>query len=297
MVLGYSNFIEFNEHQRSEYRASLQGVSVQRLRQLEHEKTVARISSGFSIVSGALASVPTSCFSLGWSAVGWRKYHVANRKLEMIRVELIRKGEALHEADVKDFLLAGCALAVGTIFGAGIVDVGVAHWGGGSSAAVGAVAGGDIASSAAQGGVQQASEALHGDTSVQDGFKEGKKLVPAMQTELTSIIKDPAGPGLSYLATDAGQHNMANLGAASVGSTGAFVSEQVIGEAFSEGLLKLYSNTFEADKCATSVSAKATSPRKSHVTHAAMLLSKMGILCVRGFLQQLQGFLEFEQVC
>ena len=145
--------------------------------------------------------------------------------------------------------------------------------------------------------MQQASEALNGDTSVQDGFEEGKELVPAMQTELTSVIKDPAGPGLSYLATDAGQHNMANLGAASVGSTGAFVSEQVIGEAISEGLFKLYSNTFEADKGATSVSAKVTSPRKSHATHTAVLLSMMGMLCVRGFLQQPQGFPVFEQLC
>ena len=90
--------------------------------------------------------------------------------------------------------------------------------------AAGATAGGDIASSAAGHGAQQASEALHGDASFQGGFEHGKELVPAMQRELQSIIKDPTGPGLSYLATDAGQHDLGNLGAATVGSTEAFVA-------------------------------------------------------------------------
>lgn len=262
MVLGYSNFFEFNDDQRAAYRASLQDMSIQRLHQLEHEKIVARISGGLTVASGALATTYTGPLGLGWSAVGWRKGHVAHRKLEMIRTELLRQGETLHEADEKDVALAGVAFAVGNVVGGGLVDVGVAEWGGGSSVTAGAIAGGDIASSATRHGAQQASEALHGDASFQDGLEHGKELVPAMQTELETIIKDPTGPGLSYLATDAGQNDMSNLGAAMAGSTGAFVSGQVIGEVYSELLLKGYSHTFEADKGSNPICARAPSPRK-----------------------------------
>jgi hypothetical protein len=136
------------------------------------------------------------------------------------------------------------------------------HFGSGSSvAAAGAVAGGDITSSAARHTAQQASEALHGDVSVQDGFEHGEQLVPAMRTELESIIKDPAGPGLSYLATEAGQHDLRNTAAATVGSTGNFAAAQVTGEVYSELLLKGYSHTFEADTGLNSTCARATSPR------------------------------------
>lgn len=146
--------------------------------------------------------------------------------------------------------------------GGGLVDVCIAEWGSGSTVAAGAIAGGDIASSAAGHGAQQASEALHGDTGFQDGFEHGKELVPAMQTELESIIKDPAGPGLGYLASDAGQHDLGNLAIATVGSTGAFVSAQVTGEVYSELLLKGCSHTFEADKGSNLTCTRATSPRK-----------------------------------
>ncbi|GAB7327355.1 hypothetical protein MBLNU13_g11228t1 [Cladosporium sp. NU13] len=262
MVLGYRNFFEFNDEQRAAYRASLRGKTTQQLHQLEHEKTVARISSGFTMIGGAVASTFTSGLALTWSGVGWRKGHVAHRKLEMVREELLRRREPLYEAGVKDFALAGTGVVVGNVIGAGIVDLGVVQFGSGSSAAAGAIAGGDIASNAANHAAQQASEALHGEASVQAGFEHGEKLVPDMQDNLESIVKDPAGLGLSYLATDAGQHDLGNLATASVGSTGAFVAAQATGEIYSELLLKGYSHTFEANKGAKSTCARATSPRK-----------------------------------
>jgi hypothetical protein len=85
--------------------------------------------------------------------------------------------------------------------------------------AASAVADGDVASSAACHGVQQASEALHADASIQDGFEHGEELVPAMRTELESTFKAPTVPGLSYLVTDAGQQDLGNTAAVSVGST------------------------------------------------------------------------------
>lgn len=262
MVLGYSNFSRFNDEQRAAYRASLRGKSVEQLHQLEHEKTVARISAGFTMAGGAWASIVTSGLGLIWSGVGWRKGHVAHRKLEMVRDELVQQHEPLYEAGVKDFALAGTAWAAGNVIGAGLVDVGVVQFGSGSSAAAGAIAGGDIASSAAANGAQQASEALHGDVNIQDGFEHGEKLVPAMQTELKSIVDDPSGPGLSYLVSDAGLHNLGNIATASVGSTAAFVSAQATGEVYSELLLKGYSHAFEADKGSNSTCARAKSPSK-----------------------------------
>ena len=262
MVLGWSNFLEFNDEQRAEYRASLQGKSIQQLHRLEHEKTVARVSAGFTVAGGAVASTFANVFGLAWSGVGWRKGHVAHRKLEMIREELLRRREPLYEAGFKDFALAGTAWAAGNAIGAGIVEVGVVQFGGGSSAATGAIAGGDIASSAATHGVREASEVLHGEASIQDGFEHGKELVPAMQGELKSIIEDDAGPGLSYLASDAGQHDLGNLATVTVGSGGAFVSGQVTGEAAAELALKGYSHAFEADKGSNSTCTRAKSPRK-----------------------------------
>jgi hypothetical protein len=44
-------------------------------------------------------------------------------------------------------------------------------------------------------------------------------LVPAMRTELESTFKAPTVPGLSYLVTDAGQQDLGNTAAVSVGST------------------------------------------------------------------------------
>jgi hypothetical protein len=84
MVLGYSNFLEFTDDQRAAYRASLKDLSIQKLRQFEHENLVARISAGFTVGSGIAASSVTNVFGLAWSGVGWRKGHVAHRKLEMI---------------------------------------------------------------------------------------------------------------------------------------------------------------------------------------------------------------------
>ena len=262
MVLGWSNFLEFNDEQRAEYRASLQGKSIQQLHRLEHEKTVARVSAGFTVAGGAVASTFANVFGLAWSGVGWRKGHVAHRKLEMIREELLRRREPLYEAGFKDFALAGTAWAAGNAIGAGLVDVGVVQFGGGSSAATGAIAGGDIASSAAKHGVQQASEALHGEATVQGGFENGEQLVPAMREELESIVKDDAGLGLSYLASDAGQHDLGNIATATAGSTAAFVSAQVTGEVYGELLLKGYSHAFEADKGSNSTCTRANSPRK-----------------------------------
>jgi hypothetical protein len=82
-----------------------------------------------------------------------------------------------------------------------------------------------------------------------------------MRTELESIIEDPAGTGLNYLATDAGQDDPDNTAAVSVGSTGAFVSEQASGGVASELLLKCYSHTFEVDKRSSLTCARATGPQ------------------------------------
>lgn len=178
-------------------------------------------------------------------------------------MELVSRGETPRKADEDDFALAMISWALGNVVGAGVVDGGIAHFGSGSSvAAAGAVAGGDIASSAVKHTAQQAFEALHGDVSVQDRFEKGEQLVPAMRTELESIIEDPAGLGLSYLATDAGQHDLGNNIAASFGSTAAFASAQVTGEVASESLLKCYSHNFEADNGSTLTCARTASPRK-----------------------------------
>lgn len=264
MVLGYSNLFGFNDEQKAAYRASLRGKPVEQLHQLEHEKTVARISAGFTVAGGPWVSTCSSGLGLGLirSGVGWRKGHIANRKLEMIRDELVQQHEPLYEAGVKDFALDGTAWAAGNVIGAHLVDVGVVQCGSGSSAAAGAIAGGDIASSAAAQTVQQASEALHGEASIQDGFEQGEKLVTATQTDFKSIVADPSGPGLSYLVSDAGLHNLGNIATASVGSTEAFVSAQATGEVYSELLLKGYSHAFEADKGSNATCARAKSPSK-----------------------------------
>ena len=263
MVLGYDKFLEFTSSQRAAYRSSLKHLSTQRLRQSESENPIARISAGFTIGSGIAASSVTNVLGMACSGVGWRKGHVAHRKLEMIRVELLQRGEIPRKADESHLALAVISWAVGNMIGAGVVDGGIAHFGSGSSViAAGAVAGGDIASSAAVHTAQHDSEALHGDVSVQDGFELGKQLVPAMRTELESIIKDPARPGLSYLVADASQHDLGNTIAGSFGSTAAFASAQVTGEVYSELLLKGYSHTFEADTGSDSTCARATSPRK-----------------------------------
>lgn len=102
-------------------------MSIQRLNQLDGEKIIARSSAGFTIASGALAATCTGPLSLGWSAVGWRKGHVVHHKLEMVREELLRQRETLHEPDEKDFALVGVAFALGNVVGGGLVDVGVAE--------------------------------------------------------------------------------------------------------------------------------------------------------------------------
>jgi len=84
MVLGYSTFLEFTSSQRAAYRSSFKHLSIQCLRQFEHEKLIARISASFTVGSCIAASSVTNVLGLALSGVGWRKGHVAHRKLEMI---------------------------------------------------------------------------------------------------------------------------------------------------------------------------------------------------------------------
>lgn len=266
MVLGYSNFFEFNESDRATYRASLETMPIAKLRQLELEKTRALISSGLTVFSGAIASGPTSGLSLGWSGVGWRKWHVAYRKRQMLQARLLRHNQAPHHTDSKDVVLGGGAWATGMVIGGGLVDVGVGQLGGGASVAgTAGVAGGDLAGSAAKVTAEQASQALHGDAGVKDGFENGKELVPAMQEELVSSIEDSKVPGLGYLITDAGLHDIGNLGSASIGSTGAFVLKEGGQEVVAEGVLKSYSHAFEADKATTTTCRTAAKPQTDHL--------------------------------
>jgi hypothetical protein len=135
------------------------------------------------MAGGALVSSTTSGGSLIWSGVGWRKEHVAHRKPEMIRAELLRRGETLYGADEKDFALAG------DVVDAGLVDAAVAHWRGGSSLAAGAIAGGDIAVSAAQQAAKQDFEALHGDASVQMDSRTAESWCRPCEQNLSRSLK------------------------------------------------------------------------------------------------------------
>lgn len=163
MVLGYKNFLRFNDEQRAAYRDSLRNKSIQELHRLEHEKTVGRISAGYTFLNGVVASFFTSGFSLTVSGAAWRKGHVAHRKLKFVLGELLRQHEPLYKAGVKDWTLAAITCAIGNAVGAGIIDGGVAQSGSGSSAAAGAIAGGDIASSTAAFVAAQAIGEVHSE--------------------------------------------------------------------------------------------------------------------------------------
>ncbi|KAL8826593.1 MAG: hypothetical protein Q9170_007340 [Blastenia crenularia] len=121
MVLGYGNFTGLSSR---EYRAKLREAKLEDLRREEIRKIRNRIASVWSVASGIGWAYFTFGGSLVVSGIGGRKWRVADRKLEMIREELIRRGEKVHKLDWKDVAIPITSCALGTAAGAGI-DVGI----------------------------------------------------------------------------------------------------------------------------------------------------------------------------
>ncbi|KAK0642661.1 hypothetical protein DIS24_g8792 [Lasiodiplodia hormozganensis] len=121
MTFGYGGFFGLDEE---EYRKKLRKASTEDPKKQEIAKTRRQVSCGLTVGSGVGWAVFTFGASLAFSAIGGRKWRVANRKLKMIQEELQRRQEKLHKTDWKDVCIPGTAFLVGNAVGVGL-DFGI----------------------------------------------------------------------------------------------------------------------------------------------------------------------------
>ena len=118
MVLGYGGFFGLSS---TEYEAKLRSAKTEDLKKQEIVKTRAQVAAALSLFSGFAFAHTTLGGSLIVSLAGGRKWRVADRKLEMIRGELSRRGVPLHKFDWRDIVISigACAVGLGVDYGVG----------------------------------------------------------------------------------------------------------------------------------------------------------------------------------
>jgi hypothetical protein len=76
-----------------------------------------------SIGSGIGAAAFTSGASLALTGYGARRMYVANKKLELIQAELLKRGIELHTLQKRDVLIPAAAHLLGVVVGFGLDEI------------------------------------------------------------------------------------------------------------------------------------------------------------------------------
>ena len=121
MVLNYGNFLGLSIFN---YRAKLRGRTVEDLKKQKIQKIRGQFVSLLSVTSGISWAYFTMSGSLIVLDIENRKWRVVNRKLKLIREELICRDEPIHKVTRKDVMTPLISSAIGTAVGASI-DVGI----------------------------------------------------------------------------------------------------------------------------------------------------------------------------
>ena len=243
MVLGYGNFLGLST---LKYKEKLRGQSVENLKKLEIAKIRMQFASIWSVASGACWAYFTAGGSLVVSGIGGRKWRVADRKLKMIREELVSRGEQVHKVDWKDVVIPLASSAVGTAVGAGI-DVGI-----GSLINIS-----DVMTTNSSGNPTAITNAelqamLSDPNSAAHGFLEGVQIEPELVAHGGAQgIADGLGvPGsdvpIQTLAfTPQFQSTMAELGGAQLGADASLALERVTGQLIAQEITWWIAECFE----------------------------------------------------
>jgi hypothetical protein len=220
-----SDFFDFD---KTEYAYRISRYDLDRLRKQEIVKTRQRTAAFCSVQTGVWGALATSGGTLLLSAIGLRRLHVAESKLELIRAEFTRRGFALHERQKRDVLipLGACAAGMGVGFAfdeaashlTNTIAVKAGLFPGCSAAHALSMNPGDSISGAAHGAAQQLHEMGHAILSLDNGFSAAQDLsmetiwVPAASAEeaigfhagmvaMQATEKGIAGVASSSLAT------------------------------------------------------------------------------------------------
>ncbi|PVH76104.1 hypothetical protein DL98DRAFT_536010 [Cadophora sp. DSE1049] len=122
--MGLDDFFHFDS---DEYAAKLAYYSDIEIKQREVTKMRQFISGSCAVGGGLGAAAATGGLSLSISAIGARRAVVANRKLNLIRAELTRRGIVFHKMTMRDRMIPAASalvsLGVGTVVGLELADV------------------------------------------------------------------------------------------------------------------------------------------------------------------------------
>ena len=110
----------------SEYRERISHCATERLRKQEVVKTRQKISAAVSIGAGIGAAAFTHGTSLALSGYHARRMYVANKKLDRIQAELLKRGIELHTLQKRDVLIPIAAHLVGVAVGFGLDEIAIA---------------------------------------------------------------------------------------------------------------------------------------------------------------------------
>jgi hypothetical protein len=117
---------DFFSFSADEYARRISVYDTERLRKQEVVKTRQRYAGASSIVIGAGGAAFIFGGTLAVSAYGGRRLFVADKKLELIRQELRKRGTGLRDFHKRDVIIPLCASGVGVGLGFGLDEVAMA---------------------------------------------------------------------------------------------------------------------------------------------------------------------------
>ncbi|KAF9760739.1 uncharacterized protein BKA55DRAFT_544803 [Fusarium redolens] len=219
---------DFFDFDKTEYAHRISHYDLDRLRKQEIVKTRQITAAFCSAQIGTLTALATSGGTFLLSAIGFRRLHVAESKLKLIRAELKKRDVPLHKLQKRDVLipLGACAVGFGVGHGFDEAAIHVTHtfapglFPGDSVAHAFSMNPGDSISGAAHGAAQQLHEMGHAIMSLDNGVSAAQDLARVAISVPQTSVEEAVGFHAGMVAMQAAEKGIASVASSSLATQG-----------------------------------------------------------------------------